>query len=328
MRSVAPALLPIFRSQHQAGLLSRLFLTDAEVPMTDLARELSVPLTTLHREADRLEEAGLLASRRVGRTRLLRANAEHPAARPLAELLTVTYGPAQIIAEEFAGIGADRVIVFGSWARRLAGERGRFPNDVDVLVVGDYALRAAAYRAADAAQRRLGFEVNPTIRTPQEWSTEPHDALVADIRERGFITVAVRERQENPVGTVSLSPSEEATGSKVQEPDHVDGMIVTRRLSDMDLQKNLPLNLELLREVLRSHRVGRAWLFGSRSRGDHRADSDVDLLYEPAGEKLQLLEYGRLVSALGDTCPVPIDLADAIVDRMKPHIADDLVRVL
>ncbi|SEC72843.1 Uncharacterised protein (plasmid) [Tsukamurella tyrosinosolvens] len=157
--------------------------------MTDLARDLDVPLTTLHREAERLEEAGLLTSRRVGRTRLFRANTQHPAARPLTELLTVTFGPAQVVAEEFAELGADRILIFGSWARRVAGERGHFPNDVDVLVIGDYALRSAAYRAADAAQSRLGFEVNTSHRTLEEWETAPYDPLVADIRERPFTQV-------------------------------------------------------------------------------------------------------------------------------------------
>ncbi len=195
MRSVAPALLPIFRSQHQAELLSRLFLTPGEVPMTDLARDLDIPLTTLHREAERLEEAGLLTSRRVGRTRLLRANPQHPAARPLTELLTVTFGPEQVIAEEFAQLGADRVIIFGSWARRLAGEPGIFPNNLDVLVVGDDQIHDAARRAADAAQTRLGLEINTSQRTPAQWQHTSNDPLVADIREHPFTQVIGTESE-------------------------------------------------------------------------------------------------------------------------------------
>lgn len=189
MRSVAPALLPIFRSEHQAALLSRLFLTADEVPMTDLARDLDIPLTTLHREVERLEEAGLLSSRRVGRTRLIRAGRRHPAAGPLTELLTVTFGPPQVVAEEFAKLGADQVIIFGSWARRFAGETGPFPGDVDVLVVGDVVDSVATYECADAAQRRLGFAVNPISRSTAEWTTAPYDALVADIRHRRYLKV-------------------------------------------------------------------------------------------------------------------------------------------
>src|SRR5450756_2515832 len=61
MRSEAPALMPIFRSQHQAALLAwLLFHPDHEYTLTELAKRLHVPLTTLQREAQRLVVAGLL----------------------------------------------------------------------------------------------------------------------------------------------------------------------------------------------------------------------------------------------------------------------------
>lgn len=41
----------------------------------------------------------------------------------------------------------------------------------------------------------------------------------------------------------------------------------------------------------------RIWLFGSRARGDHLPDSDVDLLVElPAAEGLDAVDRGRLVA--------------------------------
>ena len=47
---------------------------DQDYSVTELAQRINVPLTTLHREIDRLEAAGLIQSRPVGRSRLLRAN--------------------------------------------------------------------------------------------------------------------------------------------------------------------------------------------------------------------------------------------------------------
>ena len=44
------------------------------------------------------------------------------------------------------------------------------PHDVDVLIVGA-ADRDAAYEAARKAERRLGREVNVTIRTKQQWQS-------------------------------------------------------------------------------------------------------------------------------------------------------------
>src|SRR5664280_578794 len=61
MRSEAPALMPIFRSQHQAALLAWLLLhPEDEYTLTELAKKLDVPLTTLQREAQRLVGAGIL----------------------------------------------------------------------------------------------------------------------------------------------------------------------------------------------------------------------------------------------------------------------------
>jgi DNA-binding transcriptional ArsR family regulator len=197
MRSTAPSLLPIFRSPLQAAILSRLFLTDSDLSVSELARSLDAPVPTVHREVGRLEVAGLLESTTRGRNRIMRANRQHPAAESLSELLNVTFGPPLVVAEEFAAIGAADVFIFGSWAARYLGGSGRFPADVDVLVIGDYELRSAVYAAADVSQRRLGIQVNPVIRSVEEWEAAPSDALVADIRQSSLIHLLSGGEQVN-----------------------------------------------------------------------------------------------------------------------------------
>jgi len=188
MRSNAPALLPVFRSQHQAELLMWLMLhPDQEFSVSDLAVRLGVPLSTLHREVVRLDEAGLIVSRTLGRNRLLRANISHPAGPALARLLEVTFGPKAVVAEEFAIAGAEQVLIFGSWAARYAGQSGPPPHDIDVLVLGKVD-RADLYDAADRAHARLGIEVNPVVRTPEQWD-DPADVLVSQIRASAFTLV-------------------------------------------------------------------------------------------------------------------------------------------
>jgi DNA-binding transcriptional ArsR family regulator len=192
MRSDGPALLPVFRSQHQAELLMWLFLHPGEeFSMSDLARRLEVPLPTLHREVVRLDEAGLLASRVLGRNRMIRANADHPAARPLAQLLEITFGPKVVVAEEFRIPGADEVMIFGSWAARYRGEAGAPPHDIDVLVIGTVD-RADLYEAADRAHARLGIEVNPVVRTRGQWD-DPADRLAVQIRSLPHVVVSDSE---------------------------------------------------------------------------------------------------------------------------------------
>lgn len=92
--SEVEGLMPIFRSRHQADLLTWLLThADEEYTATELAARFGVPLTTLHREVQRLLDAGLLRSRPVGRARLLSANPDHRATPALTRLVEVTLGP-------------------------------------------------------------------------------------------------------------------------------------------------------------------------------------------------------------------------------------------
>lgn len=153
---------------------------DAEYGVSDLAGRLGVPLSTLHREVVRLDEADLILGRTLGRNRMIRANIAHPAAKALTQLLEVTFGPRAVIAEEFSLSGAQQVVIFGSWAARYAGQAGPPPHDIDVLVVGKVD-RADLYEAADRAAARLGLEVNPVVRSGEQWA-DPQDALVKQIK--------------------------------------------------------------------------------------------------------------------------------------------------
>jgi len=182
MRSEAPALLPIFRSQHQAEMLAVLMLhPNQDFTLSDLARCLGVPASTLHLETQRMVDAGLLTSRQVGRSRLLRANTDNRIVGPLTDLLAATFGALPVVEEEFADIpDADMVVIFGSWAARHAGVAGMAANDVDVLVLGNPA-RGAVYDAAERAEARLGYPVNAVVRPIERWATIG-DALVEQVR--------------------------------------------------------------------------------------------------------------------------------------------------
>jgi DNA-binding transcriptional ArsR family regulator len=189
MRSAAPDLLPIFRSRHQADLLARLYLhPDDEFTVTELAVRLGLSMSTVHREAERLVEAGLIHDRSIGRSRLLRAATDHRAAAPLTQLLLLTFGPLVVVEEAFAGVPEVRgLYIYGSWAARYEGQAGPPPGDVDVLVIGAPS-RKELYEAADAAQERLGLKVNPTVRTVEQW-TDASDALVQQIKASPVVTI-------------------------------------------------------------------------------------------------------------------------------------------
>jgi DNA-binding transcriptional ArsR family regulator len=192
MRSEAPALAPIFRSQHQAQLLATLLLRpESEYTITELARLVGIPLSTIHREVERLVRAGILRDRLVGRARLLSANMDSRLARPLAELLAVTYGPLAVVGDEFGTIDdVDLVLIYGSWAARYHGNPGPPPQDIDVLLVGAPA-RSAVYDAAERGRQRLGVQVNPIISSRRRWLAGT-DALIQQIKNSPSVVVVDR----------------------------------------------------------------------------------------------------------------------------------------
>ena len=192
MRSKAPALLPIFRTRTQGEILALILPDPArEWTLSELARATGVPLTSIQSEITRLESGDLLTSRKVGRTRLVRANAANPVTAPLTQVVLLTFGPKSVIEEVFARLGAEHVLIFGSWAARLSGEPGSAPSDIDVLVVGDDIARADLYAAAELAEARLGRPVNPVLRASAVWAEPATDPLLDEIMRRPRVDVTV-----------------------------------------------------------------------------------------------------------------------------------------
>jgi DNA-binding transcriptional ArsR family regulator len=189
MGTIVPPIMPIFRSRVQGELLAAVLLTgDAEFSLTELAQRIGAALSTVHREATRLEAAGVLTSRRVGNVRFVRANQNSPAYAPLRDLVERYFGVPVVIAEEFGELdGIDELSIFGSWAARANGLAGPEPNDIDVLVIGQ-PDRDATYESALRVERRVGKPVNVTIRTPETWARKA-DGFLQHIAASNLIPI-------------------------------------------------------------------------------------------------------------------------------------------
>ncbi len=165
-RGSAPSLLPIFRSQQQAEILA-LLLGDPEheLSLTDIAARTGTPHPSVYREVERAEAAGLVTSRKVGNTRLVRANTESAYYSGLADVLTRAFGVPAVIADAVRGVsGIDDAFIYGSWAARHAGEPGIRPvGDIDVLVLGE-PNRHVLYAELARAEERLGRRIQVTVR--------------------------------------------------------------------------------------------------------------------------------------------------------------------
>jgi hypothetical protein len=188
-QTAAPPLLPVFRSRLQGELLA-LLLGDPSVEWTaeDLAGRTGHPRKTVYNELGRLEGAAIVSVRLIGRNKLLRANTLNPYFEPLARLVLMSFGPPLVIGEEFGDLDAvEHVFIYGSWAARYAGEHGPAPHDVDVLLIGT-PDRDGVYEAVRRAERRLGREVNTTIRTSEQWATA-QDGFTRQVRSSPLVEI-------------------------------------------------------------------------------------------------------------------------------------------
>jgi DNA-binding transcriptional ArsR family regulator len=165
-RQPAPALLPILRSQQQGEILALLLGDpDLELNLTQIAARTATPHASVHREIERAERAGLVVTRKVGNTRLVRANTASPYYAGLAEVLTRAFGVPAVLAAALQPVnGIAAAYIYGSWAARHEGQTGQRPvGDIDVLVLGE-PDRDQLYAALSDAEERLGRPVQATIR--------------------------------------------------------------------------------------------------------------------------------------------------------------------
>jgi predicted nucleotidyltransferase len=205
MRTDAPPLLPILRSQLQGELLAAVLLTDREHSVSELATMLRAPVPTVAREVARLVGAGLFASRRVGTARLVSAGRTSPLAGPLTELIARSFGPAAVLAREFTSVAdVDRIEIFGSWAARFRGEPGPPPGDVDVLVVGS-PDPDDVHDATDRAEQALGREVNVVVVERDRWKTSK-DAFLKHTRSAPRVAVLAADTDSGRTDELAARP--------------------------------------------------------------------------------------------------------------------------
>ncbi|GIH68849.1 ArsR family transcriptional regulator [Sphaerimonospora thailandensis] len=188
MQQPPPPIFPIFRSRITCAVLTHTYVGDKEHSITALAAATGTDSGTMAREVSRLERAGILASRHVGRTKLVRANHAAPFYGPLRDLVTIILGPAQVLSEELADVeGIEEAAIFGSWAARIHGESGPTPVDIDLLIIGR-PDRDDLYDAAARAKSRLGREVNAVVVTRSRWEANK-DGFIRELHSRPVVAV-------------------------------------------------------------------------------------------------------------------------------------------
>jgi DNA-binding transcriptional ArsR family regulator len=135
--------------------------------VSELARRMGVPSSSLQRELRDLTEAGILKTHRQGRMVYYQANADSPVFPDLRGLLLKTAGLVDVLAHALKPLAAKLRIVFvyGS----IASGSERSDSDIDLMVVGTAAPAELALPLR-RARELLGREINPTVYTPEEFN--------------------------------------------------------------------------------------------------------------------------------------------------------------
>lgn len=179
------ALLPRTR---QAILAATLANPERWWYMSDLAKRLGRPPSSLQRELAALMHAGILRRRREGNRAYFQADPECPFLKELRGLLVKTAGLVDVLREMLRPLARRTRVafVYGSVARAEEGSA----SDVDLMVVGDLGLAEIA-PFLRRAEERLNRPVNATVFTPREFTEKAkagHHFLRAVLRrEKLFI---------------------------------------------------------------------------------------------------------------------------------------------
>lgn len=133
--------------------------------VSELARRMGVPSSSLQRELQDLTEAGILKTHRQGRMAYYQANADSPVFSDLRGLLLKTAGLVDVLADTLKPLAAKLRIVFvyGS----IAGNE-QSDSDIDLMVFGTVSPAELALPLR-RARELLGREVNPTVYTRAEF---------------------------------------------------------------------------------------------------------------------------------------------------------------
>jgi DNA-binding transcriptional ArsR family regulator len=147
-------------------LLATLYLNPArEWYLSDLARHLNVPPSSLQRELANLIETGILRKREDGNRVYYSAETDSPIFDDLHGLLLRTAGVKDILAQKLERVqdSIDIAFVYGSVARK----DDHPSSDVDLMVIGRIGLAELA-PVLKEAEKVLLRPVNPAVYTAAE----------------------------------------------------------------------------------------------------------------------------------------------------------------
>ncbi len=156
-------------SDSQARVLQWLFgQPERSYHLSELRRLTSLGSASLQRELNRLADAGLVNSERVGNLRRFQANPQSPVYQELASLVRKTLGVVPLLRQALQPLAGrlSKAFIYGSVARQTdtAG------SDVDLLLVGENLSLNEILNLLLPLEAQLGRKINPNCYTPAEYA--------------------------------------------------------------------------------------------------------------------------------------------------------------
>lgn len=143
----------------------------------------------VQRELAKLEQSGLVVTRRQGTQKHFQANPESPLFEELCGIARKTVGLAEPLREALKAVAHEiaAAFVYGSVAKRSDTAR----SDIDLMIISDTLAYPEAMQSLQRATKRLGREVNPTIYGAREFAKRRAEgnAFVSRVLEQPKIWV-------------------------------------------------------------------------------------------------------------------------------------------
>lgn len=162
--SIASALF----TDSQASVLRWLFgQPTRSFYLSELRRLTGLASASLQRELNRLSEAGLIHSERVGNLRHFKANPQSPVFDELIALVRKTLGIEPMLRNALHPLESrlETAFVYGS----IAKQTDTAQSDIDLMLVGKQLRLADVLELLIPLETELGRKINPTCYTPAEF---------------------------------------------------------------------------------------------------------------------------------------------------------------
>ena len=163
--SIASALFTDSQAKVYAWLFGQ---PERSYHLSELRRLSGLGSASLQREVNRLVDAGLVTSERVGNLRCFQANPASPVQAELVALTRKTLGAVPLLRQALAPLAAQlhTAYIYGSVARQTDTAH----SDIDLMLVGTDIGLADVLPLLLPLEPSLGRKINPNLYTPEQYA--------------------------------------------------------------------------------------------------------------------------------------------------------------